>query len=380
MNYRRQKMKYLFKTFTIILLSLLIINCGGKNKSETEKTPAIAVATEEVMNQDIQGVLEFFGNISGDQSVKVFSTVPNRVTNIYVDIGDRVSKGQLLATINADKISDAVTQAEAGLEATTSQYNTTEAEFQRVQKLYDENVVSQSHYDAVKTQRDASKSAAKQMEAALSAARSQYQDTRIASPIAGVISMKNYELGDMAAPQIPFFEVVDMDPVKVSINVIEKYLGLIKPGLTANIEVNSYPNEKFVGKVTLVNPTLDAMTRTANVEIKIDNKDLRLKPGMFANVEVITEERPNVLVIPNYAIIEKTALDYSGGKISTGKVTIEKFVYTVHDSIAVKRQVETGIENNNLIEITSGLKTGNIIVTQGQHVLLDSSLVKIVNK
>ena len=87
-----------------------------------------------------------------------------------------------------------------------------------------------------------------------------------------------------------------------------------------------------------------------------------------------------MLVIPDYAIIEKTALDYSGGKISTGKVTVEKFVYTVHDSIAVKRQVETGIENNNLIEITSGLKTGNIIVTQGQHVLLDSSLVKIVNK
>jgi len=380
MNYRRQKMKYLFKTFPIILLSLLIINCGGKKKSETEKTTAIAVATEEVKNQDIQGVLEFFGNVSGDQSVKVFSTVPNRVTNIYVDIGDRVSKGQLLATINADKISDAVTQAEAGLEATTSQYNTTGAEFQRVQKLYDENVVSQSHYDAVKTQRDASKSAVKQMEAALSAARSQYQDTRIASPIAGVISMKNYELGDMAAPQIPFFEVVDMDPVKVSINVIERYLGLIKRGLTANIEVNSYPNEKFVGKVTLVNPTLDAMTRTASVEIKINNKDLSLKPGMFANVEVITKEKTNVPVIPNYAIIEKTALDYSGGKISTGKVTIEKFVYTVHDSIAVKQQVETGIENNNLVEITSGLKTGDIIVTQGQHVLLDSSLVKIVNK
>ncbi len=373
-------MKYLFNTITIILLSLLIINCGGKDKSELEKTTAIAVATEKVNNQDIQGVLEFFGNISGDQSVKVFSTVPNRVTGIYVNIGDRVRKGQLLATISADKISDAVTQAEAGLEATQSQYNTTEAEFQRVQKLYDENVVSQSHYDAVKTQRDASKSAVKQMEAMLSSARSQYQDTRIASPIAGVISMKNYELGDMAAPQIPFFEVVDMDPVKVSINVIERYLGFIKSGLTANIKVNSYPNEIFVGKVSLVNPTLDAMTRTANVEIIINNKNLKLKPGMFANVEVITKEKKNVLVIPDYAIIEKTALDYSGGKISTGKVTIEKFVYTVHDSIAVKRQVETGIENKNLVEITSGLEAGDIIVTQGQHVLLDSSLVKTVNK
>ena len=192
--------------------------------------------------------------------------------------------------------------------------------------------------------------------------------------------MKNYELGDMAAPQIPFFEVVDMDPVKVSINVIERYLGLIKPGLIANIEVNSYPNEKFIGKVNLVNPTLDAMTRTARVEIIINNKDLKLKPGMFANVEVITKEKTNVPVIPDYAIIEKTALDYSRGKIGTGKVTIEKFVYTVHDSIVVKQQVETGIENNNLVEILSGLNAGDIIVTQGQHVLLDSSFVNVVNK
>ncbi len=372
-------MNTLLKIFSIILVSVLIIGCGGKKEADAEKAVATSVATEVVKNQNIQGVLGFFGNIKGNQNVKVFSTVPNRVTNIYVDIGDRVGKGQLLATINADKISDAVTQAEAGLEATISQYNTTEAEFQRVQKLYDENVVSQSHYDAVKTQRDASKAAVKQMEAAFSAARSQYQDTRITSPISGVISMKNFELGDMTAPQIPFFEVVDMNPVKVSINVIEKYLGMIKPGLLANITVNSYPNEKFVGKVSLVNPTLDAMTRTASAEIIINNNNLKLKPGMFANVDVITEESKNIPVIPDYALIKKTVLDYSGGKISTGKVNIENFVFVVQDSIAVKRQVTIGIEQNNLVEIMSGLVEGDIVVTQGQHVLLDSSLVKIVN-
>jgi membrane fusion protein (multidrug efflux system) len=378
MNYRRKMMKYITKTLLIISLSTLLFNCGGKSDENETKKPRVAVNIAEVTSQDIQGVLGFFGNVEGNQAVKVFSTVPNRVTNIYVDIGDKVNKGKVLATISADKISDAVTQAEAGYEATLGQYNTTEAEFQRVQKLFDENVVSQSHYDAVKTQRDASKSSVKQMEAALSAARSQYQDTRIKSPITGVISMKNYELGDLAAPQMPFFEVVDMNPVKVSINVIERYLGLVTPGLDALVTVNSYPGETFSGKVSIVSPTLDAMTRTASAEIILENTDLKLKPGMFANVEIITEEKINVPVIPDYAIIEKTVLDYSGGKISTGKVNIEKFVFTVQDSIAVKKQIETGIEHKNLVEVLSGIEQGDILVTQGQHILIDSSLVNII--
>lgn len=378
MNYRRKMMKYITKTLLIISLSTFLFNCGGKSDENEIKEARIAVNVAEVTSQDIQGVLGFFGNIEGNQAVKVFSTVPNRVTNIYVDIGDKVNKGTVLATIKADKISDAVTQAEAGYEATLSQYNTTEAEFQRVQKLFDENVVSQSHYDAVKAQRDASKSSVKQMEAGLSAARSQYQDTRIKSPITGVISMKNYELGDMAAPQMPFFEVVDMNPVKVSINVIERYLGLVIPGLDAIVTVNSYPGETFTGKVSIVNPTLDAMTRTASAEIILENTDLKLKPGMFANVEIITEEKIDVPVIPDYAIIEKTVLDYSGGSISTGKVKIEKFVYTVQDSIAVKKQIETGLEHKNLVEVLSGIEQGDILVTQGQHILLDSSLVNII--
>jgi len=371
-------MKHLLRTLLLISISIIIFNCGEKTSEEIEKVIPIAVKTSEVANQDIHGVLGFFGNIEGEQAVKVYSTIPNRVTNLYVEIGDKVRRGQVLATISADKISEGVTQAEAGYEATLAQYNTTEAEFQRVQKLFDENVVSQSHYDAVKAQRDASKSSVKQMEAALSAAKSQYQDTRITSPITGVVSMKNYELGDMAAPQMPFFEVVDMNPVKVSINVIERYLGLVKPGLDATLTVNSYPGETFKGKVSLVNPTLDAMTRTASAEIILDNSDLKLKPGMFANVEVITEEKKDVPVIPTYAIIEKTVLDYSGGKISTGKVKIDKFVFTLQDSIALKRKIETGIEHNNLVEILSGIETGEILVIQGQHILLDSSLVNIV--
>lgn len=371
-------MKYFSKILIIILITTLLFNCSGKSSDTAEEVARIPVNTAMVVNQDIQGVLSFFGNIEGNQAVKVYSTIPNRVTNMYVNIGDNVKKGQVLATVNTDKISEAVTQTEAGLEAATVQYNTAEAEFQRVQKLLDENVVSQSHYDAVKSHRDAAKSNVKQAEAALSTAKSQYQDTRITTPISGIVSMRNYELGDMAAAQFPFFEIVEMKQVKVSINIIERHLGMIKPGQTAKLTVNSYPDKVFTGKVKIVNPTLDDMTRTASAELIFDNPELKLKPGMFANVEIITQEKKNVTVIPEYAIIEKTALDYSDGKISTGKVKIEKYVFTIQDSIALKKKIETGIEQGDLVEVLSGIEPGELLVTQGQHILLDSSLVNII--
>ena len=372
-------MKNTIKILTIIFSIILIVSCGGNKTAEQNEIVPIAVKTAQVINQDIQGVLGFFGNIEGSQAVKVYSTIPNRVTKINVNIGDRVKTGQVLATVSADKISEGVTQAEAAFEAATVQYDIAEAEFQRVQKLFDENVVSQSHYDGIKAQRDAARSTVKQAEAGLSAAQSQFQDTRITAPISGVVSMKNYELGDMAAPQYPFFEIVDMDPVKVSINVIERYLGMVKPGQTALLSVNSYPNQVFEGRVDIVNPTLDELTRTASAEIIFDNPEQKLKPGMFANVEVVTAEQQDVPVIPYYAIIEKTALDYSSGTISTSNVNIEKYVFTVNDSIAFKKQIETGIEHNNQVEIISGLEAGETLVIQGQHLLLDSSLVNIVD-
>ena len=127
-------MKHSIRTVSIFFILALLISCGGNKAEEVETVVPVAVKTTSVTNQNIQGVLGFFGNVEGNQAVKVYSTVPNRVTNIKVDIGDKVKKGQVLATINADKISEGVTQAEAGYEATLAQYNTTEAEFQRAQK------------------------------------------------------------------------------------------------------------------------------------------------------------------------------------------------------------------------------------------------------
>jgi multidrug efflux pump subunit AcrA (membrane-fusion protein) len=107
---------------------------------------------------------------------------------------------------------------------------------------------------------------------------------------------------------------------------------------------------------------------------------MQLKPGMFANVEVLVESHGNSVIVPKHTIIEKTALDYEEGRLTTGRVKVNKYIFVVQDSIALRRDVETGFEQNNRVEILNGLEVGETLVTQGHHQLIDSSRVMIISE
>ncbi|NOZ75850.1 MAG: efflux RND transporter periplasmic adaptor subunit [FCB group bacterium] len=362
----------------IIILSLFA--CGGKNsKQDAVEEKVIPVNITTVTQQPIRETATFFGDILASESVKVYSTIPNKIVRLYHDIGDEVKAGDLLAEINTEKIHQAVSQAEAGLEAAQAQYDNTRLEFDRLAKLYKENAVSQSQMDAMRTQLDAAKSSVKQLKAALSTARSQLKDTRITAPVSGVIVLRSLNEGDQAAPQIPLFEIANMDTVRVLINVIERQLPQIQPGQLARAEVTAYPEISFEGKVIRVNPTLNSMTRTAKAEIRIPNRDHRLRPGMFSKVSVILNQHENAVVISKACILEKTRLAYDNGQLSTARVVMDRFVYVIEDDRAVLRPVETGIIEDNLAEIITGLKPGEEIVTVGQHNLEAGDSVQVVS-
>jgi multidrug efflux pump subunit AcrA (membrane-fusion protein) len=136
----------------------------------------------------------------------------------------------------------------------------------------------------------------------------------------------------------------------------------------------------FIGTIEKVNPTLDPMSRTASAEITLANPQMQLKPGMFANVEVLVESHDNSVIIPKYTIIEKTALDYEEGRLTTGRVKVNKYIFVIQDSIALRRDVETGFEQRNQVEILNGLEVSESLVTQGHHQLIDSSRVMIISE
>jgi len=368
--------------FAVTLSTILMIGACSQSKKDA-RSNVVAKIPVEVMDISvgtIESKIGFLGNISAFQEVKVYSTVPTRIVSMKVDVGDVVKKSQILAMVDSEKIKQAVIQAEAGLESAKAQYKNIDTEWNRISRLYQENAVSKSQYDAVKAQREAARSAVKQLEAALATAKTQLKDCSITAPISGIISSRLLEQGDQAIPSVPIFTIVKMDQVKIQIEVVENQIDLVKIGQKAHIRVEAFPDEVFEGEISKINPTLNPATRTIGAEVLINNPEYKLRPGMFAKVEVVIDRHENSLLIPKFAILENTRLKYLGGELTNSQVIIDRYVFVIKDSTALKKDIETGFVDGNVAEVLKGLSRDDLLVTTGQHNLQDSSKVEIVAK
>ncbi|MCK4640323.1 MAG: efflux RND transporter periplasmic adaptor subunit [Candidatus Marinimicrobia bacterium] len=369
---------YLLITISIAAV-LLISNCDKpKATTSVDKERIFPVQVTKVKRANIERNIAYLGNLEAYQEVRVFSTIPTRITELKVDVNDFVNEGDLLAVVDNIKIKQAVIQAEEGLKSIQAQYENALAEWKRIKKLYDQNAVSKSQYDVVRTQKDAAKAAVNQLKAGLKSAKEQLNDSFIKAPISGIISSRTYNVGDQTSPQFPAFTIVQMDKIKIYIDIVESQIALIIPNQRVNITVNTYPGDVFTGKVNKLYPTINPMTRTLKCEIIIDNPDYRLRPGGFARVEIVTDEHENVLVVPKYAIIEKTSLEYLGGEITNTRINTKKYVFIVENSVALMQQIKTDIVTNNYAEVISGLNDGEDIIIIGQYNISDSSMVEII--
>ena len=364
----------------LMIIGFLFLNQCDRPKAiqNTQKERIYPVQVEKVIRGNIERRIAYLGNLEAYQEVKVYSTIPTRITEINVDINDQVKAGDVLAVVDNIKIKQAVIQAEAGLQSIQAQFENILTEWKRVKKLYQENAVSQSQHDAINAQKEAAEAAVNQTKAGLKSAREQLNDSYIKAPISGIISSRTYNVGDQTSPQMPVFTIVQMDKIKINIDIVEGQVDKTAVGQKAYITVDTYPGEIFTGKVNTIYPTINPMTRTVKCEIVIDNPDSRLKPGGFARVEIVVEQHNDVLLVPKYAIIEKTSLEYLGGEITHTRVKTEKYVFIVKDNVAEMREIDTDITSNNYTEVTSGLEFGDSIVTIGQYDLSDSALVEIV--
>ena len=376
------KFKYQYLIITIVIAIVIFCNnCGKPKATANNKTERVfPVRVTKVERGDVESKIAYLGNLEPYKEVHVYSTIPTRLKKLEVDVNDRVDEGDLLAVVDNIKIKQAVLQAEAGLKSVQAQFENMLIEWQRTQKLYEQKAVSKSQYDGVKAQKEAAEAAVNQMKAGLKSVKEQLNDTYIKAPISGIISMRTYNVGDQTSPQLPAFTIVQMEKIKINIDIVESQIELIKPGQKAYIYVDTYPGEVFSGKVDKKYPTINPLTRTIKCEIIIDNADHRLKPGGFARVEIVIDKHENVLIVPKHSIIEKTSLEYLGGEIRNTRIMTDQYVFVIKDSIAIMRKIQTELESDNIIEVLSGLAFEETIVTIGQYDLSDSSLVKIIDE
>jgi multidrug efflux pump subunit AcrA (membrane-fusion protein) len=192
-----------------------------------------------------------------------------------------------------------------------------------------------------------------------------FEKAPVESPLTGIIGRTYVDKGTSVSTLTPIALVVDMDKVKIRIDITEEYLPRIILGQEAQISLQAYPEETFTGVVAKISPVLDLDTRTAPIEIVIANNDHRLKSGMFAQVQLILEEHKDVMVIAKEALIGRGA---------------EAYVYVVQENTAHQKKIKLGIHQGAFYEVTDGLKPGDLVVVMGQQKLYEGALVATEEK
>ena len=327
---------------TLALLGcLLATGCGKKAAAGGAGggPPPTQVVVFEAKVQPVAETLSLVGNVAANERVEIYAEADGVVQDILFEEGQRVKKGQLIIRLDETKLAAALAETEAN-------FKLSEANFERAKELYREKLVSHQEYDQAAATFAVNR-------ATIDLRRRQLQDARIYAPFSGVTGARNVSPGAVVSvfSRTPLTSLVDLDPVKVEVNVPERFLGQLKIGQTLELNVAAFLGRTFKGEVFFITPTVDPATRTALVKARVPNPTLELKPGMFASLELTLQIRAQAVVIP------ETALVANGDRLS---------IYTVDaEQKAQLKPVTIGVRMAGLVEVTSGLKGGERVIVEG---------------
>lgn len=334
----------MLKIVPIITLAMLMSCSGEKKETVTQTTiEKVKVKTEKVSAQDVAQIGEFTATVEANVTNKIAPQTSVRIEKLFAEVGDQVKAGQLLVKMD-----------ETNLKQAKIQLDNQEIEFKRIDELYKVGGASKSAWDAQKTQLDVSRASYKNLQ----------ENTQLLSPIAGVVTARNYDNGDMYANNgEPVFVVEQIRPVKLVINISESFFTKVKKGNDVDIKLDVYGDEVFKGKVSLIYPTIDPTTRTFPIEIKIANTDERIRPGMFART-TMNFGSMNHVVAPDLAIVKQSGAG-------------DRYIYVYKDGKVSYQKVELGRRMDNKYEVISGVEDGNQVVIAGQSRLTNGMEVEI---
>ena len=331
-----------------IMPTLLLSSCGkavekAAATSEADELPRIEI--DMARRMEVPQLKEYTATVEAENINNIAPATPNRIKKINVEVGDHVRAGQTLVELDTSNAQ----QLRINLDQIEREYN-------RAVSLLEIGAGTQQAVD--------------QLRAQLDAARSQYdnmmENTVLTSPVTGVVTARNYDPGDMCG-SMPVLTVGQLTPeVKVMINVSENDMNTLRQGMPVSVTFDAFPGETFSGKIARIYPTVDTATRTFGVEVRIANGAERIKPGMFARVEVNLGSKNNV-VVPDRAIFKQTGSGnkyvyvYSGGRVSYNKV-------------------ELGQRLDENYELLSGIANGDTVVITGQTRLADGVEAIILTK
>ena len=319
---------------------------------------AAPVKVEAVKRGDISAYILKNTTLEAERWVDVRARRAGQVIALLKEEGDPVREGTVMARLDADAAQISVAQRDVAYLEAKQRYEREDALFQR-------NLGSKQSYENAKTQFESAK-------AQLEQAKLDLSYTAIRSPIEGIMTLRNIEVGNMVTNNQVVASVAKFDPLLARIQVTEKDFGKITVGQTARITVEAAPEREFTGTVKMISPVVDPESGTVKVTVEIPRTDASLlRPGMFASVYIITETRINTLVIPKKALV----LEGEGNQVFTFETDPES-----GRGQAQRKRIEIGFTDSDRLEILSGLSQGEQVITVGQEGLRPGSPVRLVGE
>lgn len=338
-----------------LLVGIFIIQaCGDKPqeinaKDKTVYTDTISVEAITIQPNELAISKTFSGSLEGEEQANIIAKIPETIVKIRVKVGDFVRSGSVLFELDKGGASSQFYQAQAA-------YLNAQKNFERMQNLLKEGAVSQQAFDGVQTQYEVAK-------ANFDAARSTVE---ITSPISGVVTAINVNLGDIANPQMPMATVANIGRMKAVFNVGEGDVPSFFVGQNVNVYSEMKPDLIQTGRINQLSKSANIQSRTFEMQALFSNTNDRwFKPGMFCRVAVNLKSKKDALTIPLSAIVK------SGS---------EDAVYIINDGKSYLKKITLGLSDGKNAEVTSGLKSGDKVVTLGMNNLKDGTVVVVTNK
>lgn len=335
----------------ISFFAILLASCGAKETTTSVSPDTVfPVVTEQVQTSASSEELSVSGNVEGFKTVRLGFLVPGKINYIAAEEGQMLSRGQLAATLEPTNYSLAKQAADVQVQQLTDDYN-------RLKIMHDRTSVSESDFKKVSFSLDEAYTQQRLQAKNLS-------DTKLYSPITGVLLKKLAETGEITSIGNPILIIADISTVKVNAYIPENELHNVQLGQKTTVNISAL-DTSFEGKVTEVGSAADPSSRAFTIKVEVPNPKLLIRPGMVAEIKLLSKETHPSITVDAEAVLHNT--------------NEESYVYVVDQkqNKAFVRKVSTGQLVNNRIEIINGLNTGDVVVTGGQQKLTDGSLVTI---
>lgn len=355
----------------LLLVSLTVVAtlATGCKKPEADATaqkpkelalPPVKVETAEVSHEKVPRFLTLTGSVIADRQSEVAANVGGRIIATYVERGQKVTTGQVLAVVDSKQAGLSAAAAGAQLSAAETQQGLAKQECDRADTLFGQGAISRSEFDRLKTQCTAQLYSANAARANADIAAKLAGDTIIRAPFDGVVGERYINVGEYVQPMTRVASITVASPVRVSISVPEPAVGQIKEGQTLDVSVSAWPGRTFPAVVKFISPALRANTRDLIVEAQAKNEDLALKPGMFATVQLVTgeEEQPTVPL---------SSVKTDG--------TVRR-IYLARNGQAFEVVVRTGVTKGDRVAVLEPLENGAKVIVKPPPGLRDGSTIQ----